>query len=56
MPVSYGGQPGYVLRLAVPLKDLDTEIAIVRWRIVEASMAAALVGLGIAYLFSRSFA
>ena len=55
MPVSFGGQPGYVLRLAVPLKDLDTEIAIVRWRIVEASMAAALVGLGIAYLFSRSF-
>ena len=55
MPVSYGGQPGYVLRLAVPLADLDAEIAIVRWRIVEASMAAALVGLGIAYLFSRSF-
>ena len=55
MPVSYGGQPGYVLRLAVPLEDLDAEIARVRWRIVEASMAAALVGLGIAYLFSRSF-
>src|SRR2546422_381800 len=55
MPVSYGGQPGYVLRLAVPIEDLDAEIARVRWRIVEASMAAALVGLGIAYLFSRSF-
>src|SRR2546422_3392138 len=55
MPVSYGGQPGYVLRLAVPPEDLDAEIARVRWPIVEASMAAALVGLGIAYLFSRSF-
>jgi two-component system, OmpR family, phosphate regulon sensor histidine kinase PhoR len=55
MPVSYGGQPGYVLRLALPLQDLAAEIAVVRWRIVEASMAAALVGLGIAYLFSRSF-
>jgi two-component system phosphate regulon sensor histidine kinase PhoR len=55
IPVSYGGQPGYVLRLAVPLEDLDAAIAMVRWRIAEASLAAAVAALGVAYLFSRSF-
>jgi two-component system phosphate regulon sensor histidine kinase PhoR len=44
-----------VLRLAVRLEDVDAAIAAVRWRILGASGAAALVALGIAYVFSRSF-
>jgi two-component system, OmpR family, phosphate regulon sensor histidine kinase PhoR len=55
MPVSYGGQPGYVLRLAVPLEDLDAATRAVHLRILEASLAAALVTLVMAYFFSRSF-
>ena len=52
---SYGGGPGHVLRLAVPLEDVDEAVAAVRWRILGASLAAAFVALVIAYFFSRSF-
>src|SRR5579859_175051 len=51
----YRGQPDFVLRLALPLEDLDAAIAAVRWRILEASLAAAVFALGIAYLFSLAF-
>jgi len=44
-----------VLRLAVPLEDVDAAVAAVRWRILGASLAAAGLALGIAYFFSRSF-
>jgi len=53
--VHYHGQRDYVLRLALPLEDLDAAIAAVRWRILEASLVAALVALGIAYYFSFTF-
>jgi two-component system phosphate regulon sensor histidine kinase PhoR len=53
--LNYRGQPGYVVRLAVPLEDVDAAAAAVRWRILGASLAAAFLALGIAYLFSRSF-
>ncbi len=55
LPAQYQGQPGYVLRLALPLEDLDASIAAVRWRILAASLVAAGVALGVAYFFSRSF-
>ena len=55
VPLNYEGQSGYVLRLALPLEDVSSAIAAVRWRILGASLAAALLALGIAYLFSRSF-
>jgi two-component system, OmpR family, phosphate regulon sensor histidine kinase PhoR len=55
VPAHYGGQPGYVLRLALPLEDLDAATRAVHLRILEASLAAALVALALAYLFSRSF-
>ncbi len=42
------------LRLAVPLKDVDAVIAAVRRRILGASLVAALLALGPAYVFSRS--
>jgi two-component system phosphate regulon sensor histidine kinase PhoR len=53
--LTYHGEPGYILRLAVPLEDVDSSIAAVRWRILWASFCAALVALAIAYFFSRSF-
>jgi len=55
IPLVFRGQPGYALRLAVPLEDIDVAIAEVRWRILGASVVAAFVALGIAYVFSRSF-
>ncbi len=55
IPLILRGQPGYVLRLAVPLEDLDAAIAPVRWRILGVSVLTALVALAIAYFFSRSF-
>jgi two-component system phosphate regulon sensor histidine kinase PhoR len=54
-PISRDGQPGYVLRLAVPLAELDTAIAAVRGRIVGASLVAALLALILAYYFSKRF-
>jgi len=55
IPVHYGGQAGYVLRLALPLEDLDAATRAVHLRILEASLAAALVAVLLAYFFSRSF-
>jgi two-component system phosphate regulon sensor histidine kinase PhoR len=50
----YEGQPGYILRLAVPLEDLEGSVRAVRRRILAASLVAAVLALGIAYYFSRS--
>lgn len=53
--VSYDGAPGYILRLAVPVEDVHSSVAAVRWRIAWASLYAAAVALIFAYFFSRSF-
>ena len=53
--LTYHDEPGYILRLAVPLDDLDASLAAVRWRILWASLYAALVALVLAYFFSQSF-
>ena len=55
MRLTYHDEPGYILRLAVPLDDVDSSIAAVRWRILWASFYAALVALIFAYFFSQSF-
>jgi two-component system phosphate regulon sensor histidine kinase PhoR len=55
LPWQYQGRSGYVLRVALPLENLDHAIAEVRWRILTASLVAAFVALFIAYFFSRSF-
>lgn len=55
VPARYGGQAGYVLRLALPLEDLDAAMRAVHLRILEASLVAALAALAVAYFFSRSF-
>ncbi len=43
--MTYHNKPGYILRLAVSLDDVDSSIAAVRWRILWASLYAALVAL-----------
>jgi two-component system phosphate regulon sensor histidine kinase PhoR len=55
LAVELGGRPGHVLRLAVPLEDLDAAISELRWRIFGASLVAAFLAMVIAYFFSRSF-
>ena len=55
VPLQYQGHARYVLRVAVPLENLDAAIAGVRRRILTASLVAALVALFIAYFFSHSF-
>jgi two-component system phosphate regulon sensor histidine kinase PhoR len=55
VPLQYRDRSGYVLRVAVPLENLDDAIAAVRRRILTASLVAACVALFIAYFFSRSF-
>jgi two-component system phosphate regulon sensor histidine kinase PhoR len=54
IPADIGATPA-VLRLALPLQELDAVIATVRWRIYGASVAAALAALVMAYFFSRTF-
>ena len=53
LPFNNRGQPPHVLRLAVPLEDIDAAIGALRWRIVGASLAAAVSAFALAYLFSR---
>ncbi len=53
--VNYQGEPGYILRLAVPMGSVEGPIAAVRWQILEASIYAALVALVLGYFFSQSF-
>jgi two-component system phosphate regulon sensor histidine kinase PhoR len=54
LPAVWQGQEGHVLRLAVPLEQVDKAIAEVRWRILQVSLVAALLSLALAYLFSSS--
>jgi two-component system phosphate regulon sensor histidine kinase PhoR len=52
IPLTYRGEQGLVLRLAVPLQELDNAVAAVRWRILYVSFLTAAVGLAFAYFFS----
>ncbi len=51
---NYHGEPGYVLRVAVPLEDLEASVGAVRRRILAASVLAALLSIAVAYIFSNS--
>lgn len=55
IPLRYRGEAGYVLRMAVPVRELRDSISAVRWRILGASAIAAALALVLAYFFSRSF-
>ena len=48
------GRPG-VLRLAVPLRQIDVAVAAVRWIVLRASLVAAVFALLVAFLVSRAF-
>jgi len=48
------GRPG-VLRLAVPLRQIDVAVAAVRWIVLRASLVAAVFALAVAFLVSRAF-
>jgi two-component system, OmpR family, phosphate regulon sensor histidine kinase PhoR len=50
----YAKQTGFVLRLAVPLEDVEASVAAVRFRILVASLLAALLALAFATTFSGS--
>ena len=54
VPLTYRGQPQFVLRLALPLEDLHAAVAPVRRRILAASLLVFVTALLLAYLFSRS--
>lgn len=54
LQAAYRGQPGHVLRLAVPLKGLADDIAAVRRGLLQASCVAAAAALLMAYFFSRT--
>ncbi len=55
IPVTYSGEQAYVLRLAIPVRELRESLAEVRRRIAIASLIAAGIALGLAYVFARSF-
>lgn len=52
---NYHGEPGYVLRLAVPLEDLQSSVSEIRRRILAASILAALLAVVVALIFTNSF-
>jgi two-component system, OmpR family, phosphate regulon sensor histidine kinase PhoR len=54
LPLTYEGRSGFVLRLALPVREIDSTIVEVRWHIVGASIFAAALAIIAAYLFSRS--
>jgi two-component system, OmpR family, phosphate regulon sensor histidine kinase PhoR len=54
LPAAWQGRGGHILRLAVPLEQVDSAIAEVRWRILQVSLVAALFSLVVAYVLSSS--
>jgi two-component system phosphate regulon sensor histidine kinase PhoR len=51
----YRGAASFVLRLAVPLQELDAAVAAVRWWLLGTSLVALILGMLIAYVFSMRF-
>jgi two-component system phosphate regulon sensor histidine kinase PhoR len=52
----YRGAAGFVLRLAVPIEELNSAVAAVRWWLMGASLTALCAAMVIAYFFSERFA
>ncbi len=51
----YRGAASFILRLAVPLQELDAAVAAVRWWLLGTSLVALILGMLIAYVFSMRF-
>ena len=49
VPAAMVGKPGVILRLAVPLRQIDAAVAAVRWVVLRASLVAAGFALIVAY-------
>ncbi len=47
--------PGFILRLAVPLQEVDAAVGAVRWFLFATSVLALLLAMVVAYLFSGRF-
>ena len=56
LSVPYQGATGFVLRLAVPIQQLDSAVAAVRWWLLGASLIVLGLAMIIAYFFSERFA
>jgi two-component system phosphate regulon sensor histidine kinase PhoR len=54
VPLMLNGNPGHVLRLAVPLEQVDQAIADVRRRIWQVSLPAGFLAMAVAYIWSRA--
>jgi two-component system phosphate regulon sensor histidine kinase PhoR len=54
-PANLAGKPGVILRLAVPLRQVQVAMVEIRWLILQASGIAMACALIIAYFLSRSF-
>jgi two-component system phosphate regulon sensor histidine kinase PhoR len=52
---SYRGAPGFILRLAIPLQELDAAVAVLRWWLLGTSLVALALAMFIAYAFSAKF-
>ena len=52
----YQGTAGFILRLAVPLQELDAAVAAVRWWLFGTSLIALALAMVIASVFSTRFA
>ena len=51
----YQGSAPFILRLAVPIQELDTAVAPLRWWMFEASLIALVLAMAISYFFSVQF-
>ena len=49
------GEPRPLLRVAVPIQELDSAVAAVRWWLLWTSVAALVLAMIIAYFFSERF-
>jgi two-component system phosphate regulon sensor histidine kinase PhoR len=51
----YRGEVRFILRLAVPLQELNTAVAAVRWWLMGTSLIALALAMVVAYVFSERF-
>jgi two-component system phosphate regulon sensor histidine kinase PhoR len=55
VPADIEGRPGVILRLSVPLRQIEVAAAAVRWIILQSSLVAAAFALAVAFFVSRAF-
>ncbi len=53
VPAAFQGRPGHVLRLALPLENVDSAIAEVRKKLLQVSLLAAFLALAVSLIYAR---